>query len=168
MSSRHRLQGVFLPQVVLEGRPRDEPISEGVFPLAILNFLDLPIEAVEYVRESLYRSVEFFQGPLVSLATVADHLLDFPVHHRQGGDEVGSCSNLGHELARKFDPLGPQVNTVQKDPRGAFCFLIETFPGFSPLPCGDFAEGWCRRSYHGASLRAALFDDLCSKPGVET
>ncbi len=53
MSSRHRLHGVLLPQVVLEGRPRDEPINEGVFPLATLSFLDLSIKVVEYVRKSV-------------------------------------------------------------------------------------------------------------------
>ena len=88
--SWHRLQGVFLPQVFLEGCPRDEPINEGVFPLAILGFLDLSNEIVEYVWESPLRGVEFFHRPLVSLAAVTKHLRDVPVHHYQGGDKVVS------------------------------------------------------------------------------
>ena len=52
MSSLHRLHGVFRPQAFLLGRPRADPINEGVFPLAILGLLDLPNEVVEDVGES--------------------------------------------------------------------------------------------------------------------
>ena len=43
---RTRLHGVNRPQVFLLGRPREEPINDGVFPLTILRPLDLSDEVV--------------------------------------------------------------------------------------------------------------------------
>ena len=45
----HRLHGVFRPHTSWLGRPRAEPIKDGVFPLAILCLLDFPDQGVEYI-----------------------------------------------------------------------------------------------------------------------
>ena len=58
MPSAHRLHGVSRPQVFLLGRPRAEPINDGILPLAILRTLDLPNEVVEDAGKSFRRGDE--------------------------------------------------------------------------------------------------------------
>ena len=94
MLSPHLLHGVARPQVCLRGRPRDEPISDGVFPLAILRPLELSNEVVEDAWECFCRRDELLEGPLGPLATIADLLRDGLVHHHEGGDGVVERSDL--------------------------------------------------------------------------
>ena len=43
--SLQRLHGVFRPQILASGRPRDAPISDGILPFGILHLLDLTHQA---------------------------------------------------------------------------------------------------------------------------
>ena len=58
MLSLHRLHGVSRPQAFLLGRPRTDPINDGIFPLGILRALNLPNEVVEDAGESFLRGDE--------------------------------------------------------------------------------------------------------------
>ena len=51
MSALQRLHGDRRPAVFASGRPSDEPMSDGVLPFDILEFLHLADEAVEDVGE---------------------------------------------------------------------------------------------------------------------
>jgi hypothetical protein len=50
MSWWHRLHGDFFLQVFFSGRPKDEPINDGVLPRGILDLLYLADEAVQDLR----------------------------------------------------------------------------------------------------------------------
>ena len=102
MSLPHRLHGVSRPQVFLLGRPRDAPINDGIFPLTILGLLELSNEFVEDAGKSFCCCFKFLDGPLGSLAALADLLCDGLVYHHEGGDVVAGRADLRLELARNL------------------------------------------------------------------
>lgn len=61
MPPPHRLHGVLRPQVCLVGRPKDEPINDGVFPLATLRSLQLSDQVVKDARERVRRRDELLE-----------------------------------------------------------------------------------------------------------
>ena len=70
------------------GRPREEPIRDGVLPFGILELLYLANEAVEDLRQERYGSGELFGRPTLPFPTLCHALCDALVDHLECRDEV--------------------------------------------------------------------------------